>query len=122
MYMRVTGCPFPIYADPSRRLYSILGMTRTLSLGPSAPNYIQHSLMVLILKSISQGLRRICAGDMLKGGDLKQVGGEFLIEAEPPGKGQGNFGAQVTWCHRMKNTRDHVEIPIIKEILGMGAK
>ena len=122
MYMRATGCPFPIYTDPSRRLYSILGLTRTLSLGSNAPNYIHHSLMVLILKAIAQGLRRIWAGDMLKGGDLKQVGGEFLFETAALGKGQGDVGVQVTWCHRMKNTRDHAEVPIIRHVLGLDSE
>lgn len=27
----------------------------------------------------------------------------------------------ITWCHRMRNTRDHVEIPELKEVLGLDA-
>ncbi len=26
---------------------------------------------------------------------------------------------EVTWCHRMKNTRDHAELPILKQVLGL---
>ena len=32
-YKALTQCPFDIYADPSTRLYSLLGMHRTLSIG-----------------------------------------------------------------------------------------
>jgi hypothetical protein len=38
------------------------------------------------------------------------------------GKGEpGNEGEDkvVTWCHRMKTTRDHVEIPELMEVLGL---
>ncbi|PVH70590.1 hypothetical protein DL98DRAFT_597695 [Cadophora sp. DSE1049] len=26
---------------------------------------------------------------------------------------------RVTWCHRMRNTRDHAEIPELREVLGL---
>ena len=45
---------------------------------------------------------------MLKGGDFWQVGGEFIIES-----------GEVTWCRRMRNTRDHAEMPEIKRLLGV---
>lgn len=25
----------------------------------------------------------------------------------------------VTWCHRMRNTRDHAEVPEVREVLGL---
>lgn len=45
---------------------------------------------------------------MLSGGDFRQVGGEFLFA-----------GDKVTWCHRMKNTRDHAEILEIRNQLRL---
>ena len=45
---------------------------------------------------------------MLSGGAPRQVGGEFVFE-----------GGKVTWCKRMRNTRDHAEIPEIKQHLGL---
>ena len=45
---------------------------------------------------------------MLSGGDFKQVGGEFLFQ-----------NGKVTWCHRMKNTRDHAELPLVRQQLGL---
>ncbi|EON63521.1 hypothetical protein W97_02749 [Coniosporium apollinis CBS 100218] len=35
-YKAQTGCPFPIFADPSRKLYKVLGMSWTLDMGPRA--------------------------------------------------------------------------------------
>ncbi|KAL8673820.1 MAG: hypothetical protein Q9168_001785 [Polycauliona sp. 1 TL-2023] len=110
MYARETECPYPIYADPSKKLYAQLGMTRTLSLGSKAPQYMQYSLPSAIFRAIYQGLK---AGPRaFKGGDYWQVGGEFIFD-----------NGQVTWCHRMKNTRDHAEVPEIRRRLGLdGAK
>ena len=45
---------------------------------------------------------------MLSGGAPRQVGGEFVFE-----------GGKVLWCKRMRNTRDHAEIPEIKQHLGL---
>lgn len=45
---------------------------------------------------------------MLSGGDYRQVGGEFLFQ-----------GGKVTWCHRMKSTRDHAEVPLVRQQLGL---
>lgn len=108
MYTSTTSCPFPIYADPTRKLYDYLGMTRTLDLGKK-PNYIQSNLFVTSVQSIIQGLKT--GGNALKGGDIKQVGGEFLFE-----------DGKCVWAHRMRNTRDHAEITELREVLGLEEK
>ena len=105
-YTKETGCPFPIYADPTKRIYDLLKMTRTLSMGNKSPEYMQTSVMVNAVKSIYQELRS--GRNLLKGGDLYQVGGEFLFE-----------DGKVIRCHRMRNTRDHAEIPVIRAALGL---
>ena len=173
MYADATGCPFPIYTDPSRRLYEALGMGRTLALG-ERPAYMQQHLLVSSAASVLQGLKQLGKGKVHKGGDAKQVGGEFLFEPkslvdavrkngnvlgavaspveglprdvlfsqpgdemkkgggerpgsrreeasldgkfEPDGDGEDKV---VTWCHRMRNTRDHAEIPELMEVLGL---
>ena len=117
-------CPYPIYADPTYRLYTVLGMHRSLSLGGKDPDYIQQTILAGIVKSIVQGVKRIGAGDVTKAGDLSQNGGEFMFEVDgpdmetKPGKAKsqpkGNAGLkriEVTFCHRMSNTRDHTEVP-----------
>ena len=124
MYKEATQCPFPIYADPTKRLYDELGMIRTLTLGPR-PDYQRMSTFMAILQSIIQGLKQIRNGLVTKAGDIHQIGGEFLFEpmgdvAASPLTSLGEEGEekQVTWCHRMRTTRDHAEIPEIREVLG----
>ncbi|KAJ9141618.1 Thioredoxin-like protein AAED1 [Coniochaeta hoffmannii] len=163
MYAEATGCPFPIYADPTRRLYQELGMVRTLALG-ERPAYMKKSLLKSSIESIVQGLKQIPKGLATKAGDQRQIGGEFLFEpldlATPMGSPLGEAGEgekrlgvaaaadgagsvngseasldglpgtsggavaewepkRVTWCHRMRTTRDHAEIPELMEVLGL---
>ncbi|TVY83031.1 Thioredoxin-like protein AAED1 [Lachnellula suecica] len=144
MYKQETSCPFPVYADPTKKLYDELGMLRTLNLG-SRPEYMRRSLMSAMAGSFVQSLKQMKGGKAFQGGDYQQVGGEFLFEpvnmstpicspdvangdneAKKLGEvGNGNLGSgdyleekRVTWCHRMRNTRDHAEIPELREVLG----
>lgn len=106
-------------------------MKRTLSLGWHAPDYIHHSLAAGVVKSIGQAMKRLPAGDMLKAGDMSQNGGEYLFEVEGLDarstkrkdgyKPKGNTGlrVRVTFCHRMRNSRDHTEVPQLVELLGL---
>lgn len=184
MYAEATGCSFPIYADPTRKLYQELGMIKTLALG-QRPAYMSKSLLKSSLTSIVQGVKQIRSGLAIRGGDQRQIGGEFLFEpvdlrspdASPvqefdrrlrlddnrqgtgsgekdPEKsnaaGAGEKGAainkhsrttsvtdndndeieephlveekKVTWCHRMRTTRDHAEIPELMEVLGLNGQ
>lgn len=105
-YTKETACPFTIYADPTKKLYDLLGMTRTLSLGSKHPEYMKSSVPMNTIKSFWQTLR--AGRDMMKGGDFYQVGGEFMFE-----------DGRVTWCHRMRNTRDHAEIAEMRKVLGL---
>lgn len=105
MYRDATECPYPIYADPSKQLYDYLGMTRTLDMGKK-PDYISSSFTKNVLQSMGQVVTS--GNNAFKGGDLKQVGGEFLFE-----------DGKVIWCHRMRHTRDHSEIPRLREVCGL---
>ncbi|KAH0545118.1 hypothetical protein FGG08_000730 [Glutinoglossum americanum] len=109
MYTDATLCPFPVYADPSRKLYDKLGMSRTLSLGNKKPDYMRTSILSGVLRSMVQGVRS--GAGATKGGDIKQVGGEFMFDE-----------GKVVWCHRMKNTRDHSEIPELRGVLGLNSE
>ncbi|KAK8248587.1 AhpC/TSA antioxidant enzyme-domain-containing protein [Phyllosticta capitalensis] len=106
-YARTTGCQFPIFADPTTRLYAALGMQRSLSLGPKKPEYLNKTSVVQttvagIFQSIKSGR------GALQGGDIRQIGGEVLFE-----------DGAVTWIHRMKNTRDHSEVLELRRVLGL---
>ncbi|KAF9692748.1 hypothetical protein EKO04_009094 [Ascochyta lentis] len=105
MYTEATGCLFPIYAEPTRKIYDHLGMTRTFDLG-SKPAYMQTNVLINSVQSIFQGLST--GRKALKGGDFKQVGGEFLFE-----------NGECTWVHRMKTTRGHAEVSDIRTLLGL---
>ncbi|KAH0828512.1 hypothetical protein AYO21_07748 [Fonsecaea monophora] len=129
-YKNVTQCPYDIYADPSLRLYELLGMYRTLSLGHKAPGYIEHSLLSGALKSAWQIVRRVGNGDAMNGGDWDINGGEFLfvrsasgrpsmgLKSTSPSRSRSRSRSRsaqsqdwdVSWCHRMLNSRDHTEI------------
>ncbi|KAJ4396571.1 hypothetical protein N0V93_000791 [Gnomoniopsis smithogilvyi] len=174
MYASETDCPYPIYADPTRKLYQELGMVKTLALG-QRPAYMNKSLLKSSLDSIVQGVKQIKSGLAIKGGDQRQIGGEFLFEPvdlrSPDGSPVQQFDRRleandskdaksetksklsseavnkhsrttsvtdndndeveephlveekkVTWCHRMKTTRDHAEIPELMEILGLNGQ
>ena len=106
-YAETSSCSYPIYADPSRKLYESLGMTSTKSLGPKRPAYQQRSLLSICLESVVQILSRGRRG--LQGGDFWQVGGEFLVT----GSGES------CWCHRMDSTRGHTDVPELRKVLGL---
>lgn len=155
-------------------------MVKTLALG-TRPAYMNKSILKSSLDSIVQGVKQIKNGLVLKAGDQRQIGGEFLFEpidikspeAESPshefdrklklddkknGSSSNNNKAadkteeerlsdaakrsratsvvtdndndeeeepslveekKVTWCHRMRTTRDHAEIPELMEVLGL---
>ncbi|RFU81194.1 fmhp [Trichoderma arundinaceum] len=145
MYAKETGCPFPIYTDPTRSLFDALGMVKTLTMG-NKPAYAKKSTSRGIFDSIVQGLKQVPKGLALKSGDHRQVGGEFLFEpfhiatpistpreeqhpkfelSEQPENSSKKVEEEraeekkITWCHRMKTTRDHVEMPELLEVLGL---
>ncbi len=106
-YVKDTDCPYPIYADPTQKLYDAFGMIRTLSLGDKKPDYVKSSFLSNLAKST---LSTISAGScMFQGGDIKQVGGEYLI----------NNQGDIIWSHNMNNTRDHVEVKELRKILTL---
>ncbi|KIW99474.1 uncharacterized protein Z518_11213 [Rhinocladiella mackenziei CBS 650.93] len=96
-YTALTQCLYPVYADPSTRLYDILGMHRTLSLGQKAPGYIQHSLMSGAMKSAWQIVRRVGSGDAMGGGDWNVNGGEFLFVQPDSYHGGGGSKSNSPW-------------------------
>ncbi|PKY04593.1 hypothetical protein P168DRAFT_317647 [Aspergillus campestris IBT 28561] len=119
LYERETGCRFPIYADPTRQLYHDLGLVSTWDLGPQ-PDYIKKSMPRIVIESIVQALKHVPSGLAHKGGDSKQIGGEFLFEPVEAGSTEGDAAEkQVTWFHRMTTTRDHTEVPELKKVLGI---
>jgi hypothetical protein len=103
--VKSTGCQFNIYAEPTRKLYDILGMGETWELGKK-PDYIKSHMAVTAVQSVYQGVK--AGTNATKGGNFKQVGGEFLFEDGKP-----------VWAHRMRTTRDHCEVEELRDLLGL---
>ena len=73
-YVKEVDSKYPVYADPSQKLYKVLGMIKTLALGKK-PQYMSFGVWGGIMKGISNGFK---AGlSARKGGDVTQVGGEY---------------------------------------------
>ena len=114
-YKKFTGCPFPIYADPSRILFKKLGMRIGFNVGRKRPEYMgNHGLMSGSMEEIKtlrkslkdpNGLRK---RDLLRGGNIMQIGGEFLFDS-----------GEVLWCHRMTTYRNHAEIKQLRDLLQL---
>lgn len=69
------------------------------------------------LESIALGLRHVparCTASIRRpgGGERQEEGNSRLGEGEGEEK-------RVTWCHRMKSTRDHAEVPELMDLLGL---
>ncbi|PMD29775.1 hypothetical protein L207DRAFT_642119 [Hyaloscypha variabilis F] len=108
-YAEKTSCTFRIYSEPTRHLYSVLQMTKSMARSETLPKYIKNtSLFESFMRSARQAWARVTHGDALKGGPGDQVGGEFLFE-----------DGKMTWCHRMRNTMDHSDLQKIREVLTL---
>ncbi|KAL4780388.1 Sodium:solute symporter family-domain-containing protein [Aspergillus varians] len=110
-YAKESRCPYPIYSDPTRRLYDALGMIRTWAIGPQ-PEYISQGLVRSAIEGMLQTLKHIPSGLGLKGGPADQTGGEFFFEASDRGGEK-----HLSWCHRMQRSWGHIEIPVLSKIL-----
>lgn len=73
-YAADTGSHYPIYSDPSQRLYKALGLTKTLAFGKK-PDYVSSGVLTVVKTSI-QDVLKIGISNAFKGGDVRQVGGE----------------------------------------------
>lgn len=74
------------------------------------PQYItDKSLPVAVAKSIWKGVVQVASGgNVMVGGSLAQNGGEFLW-----------VGGEVKWCHRMRDSTGHVDVDVLRRILGL---
>lgn len=103
-YAAETSCEFPIFTDPTGRLYEMLGMKRSLA-SSSKPVYMKHSLLGLIISSVRQ---MIWSGfGAFKGGNYSQNGGEWIFRI-----------GKCVWVHRMETTSDHTPAEELIRVLG----
>lgn len=108
-YKEATGCPFPVFADPTRQLFKHLGMHISLNLlGPRRPEYMKDVPAPKWIMEQTATQLKSKGMDKFRGGNMLQIGGEFLFQS-----------GKVVWCHRMPNYRGHAEVDVIKRILGI---
>ncbi|KAF4980575.1 hypothetical protein FZEAL_3447 [Fusarium zealandicum] len=114
MYTKDTGWQLPIYVDPTGgKLYDALGMVKTWVDG-NPSKYSPESSFWIAFNSLSAAFWKALGGYPLhRSGKPTQQGGEFLFEGEGEEK-------TVTWCHRMRGSRDHTDTDEILEVLGVG--
>lgn len=107
-YRKIFKCPFPIFTDPTRNLYRVLGMTlRTLDAGPrnEAGDYIIHGS----LGGLGMVLKNAVKMPLGNAGDIKQLGGEFLLGPGPV----------CHYAHRMHTTKSHAPVRELLERAGV---
>lgn len=106
-YKASTQCPYPIFADPTRQIFKLLGMGISLNiLGPRRPEYMKDISLAGWMNGQLEELAKVKGKKKFRGGNLLQIGGEFLFE-----------DGEVVWCHRMRNYRGHAEMDVIRRVL-----
>ena len=116
---------YPIYCDPSRKLYEKLGMATGLQGAPEGQK-VDYQRKGSIANAVGSIKNAVTSGtDMVKGGHPSQNGGEMLwmggTQGEVGGReGEGKGGkAELVWFKRMRHTQDHADVSELKEILGL---
>lgn len=89
-------CPYKMYTDPTLALYRALGLTRQT--GDAGPDSEKGEYLVqTALESTVQTLKRATVMPLRNPGHFLQLGGEFVF----------NGTLEVSWTHRMRDTRSH---------------
>ncbi|OCF36950.1 hypothetical protein I316_01548 [Kwoniella heveanensis BCC8398] len=92
-------CPFKMYTDPTLALYRALGLTRQTGdsgLDEDKGDYLVQTAM----ESTIQTVKRATKMPLRNPGHFTQLGGEFIFDGT----------LNVTYTHRMTNTRSHAPI------------
>ena len=104
-YLEQTGCPYEVFADPSRTLYRKLGLAITTAPPPEMPRYVKkYSLS--FMKNIGRSLKLTAKTGKLSGGPIVQVGGELVW-----------IDGELQHMHRMKNAGDHMDTTDLVKLL-----
>ncbi|VUC31799.1 unnamed protein product [Clonostachys rosea] len=112
-YVEDTGCPHPVYSNPGVDLFDALGMVKTMN--PGTPkDYVPESQVRLAVGGLSNAFGKWMGGAAVtKGGSIAQQGAELLFEGEGDNR-------RVTWCHRMRDGKDHTDKNDILKVIGLG--
>ncbi len=105
--MEETSDAFPIYTDPTGKIYETLQMKRTMVGFTSPPPYTPESFLSALGKCLKQIWKRGWAG--LKGGSWDQQGGEWIFQR-----------GRLRYAHRMEGVNDHLTADQLFQILKTG--
>ncbi|KZW02979.1 hypothetical protein EXIGLDRAFT_828759 [Exidia glandulosa HHB12029] len=107
-YKELTQFHGEMYADPTRKLYDVLGATSNLGQADKKPSYIQHGFFYNAVRSLWRGF--ITQPTTLgKQGKFSQLGADLVL-------GPGNT---CTFSYRMRNTQDHIEVQELMKHAGV---
>ncbi|RAK75974.1 peroxiredoxin-like family protein [Aspergillus fijiensis CBS 313.89] len=108
-YVAETAARFPVYTDPTGRIYSELRMNRTVRGITRPPAYTEVSFVRALGRTLRQmfsagGWRRA-----FRGGPWNLNGGEWVFK-----------GRRCVYVHRMESVGDHLTAGQLLEVLGEG--
>lgn len=106
-YMEETTDEFPIYSDPSARIYEKLQMKRQRNGFTEPPPYTNFSFPTGLAETMKQIWKRGWAG--LRGGNWNQQGGEWIFQR-----------GRLCYAHRMEGSNDHLTADSLLGILNVG--
>jgi len=110
-YREDTEFPYPVYANPSRKLYQELGLISSLAGPPKdePPKSYIGSVVSIVAKSTWRGLKSPFSSITGKGGSISQLGGDFVL-------GPGNH---CSFASRMRWVTDHMDVPDLMKVAGV---
>jgi len=106
-YMKMTDCPFDVYADPSRSTYATLGLSVNEVAAPEVPEYVKKYSTTSIFKAILISLGLAAKTKSISAGKKSQNGGELIW-----------VDGKIQYIHRMKHTNDHLEVDQLEYVLN----
>ncbi|GAB7353832.1 hypothetical protein MBLNU459_g4202t3 [Dothideomycetes sp. NU459] len=105
-YMKMTDCPYEIYADPSRSTYTALGLSVNEIATEGVPKYVQRYSTTSVFKAILIGLGLAVRAKNTAAGNKSQNGGELIW-----------VDGKLQFIHRMRHTNDHLEVDQLDYVL-----
>ncbi|GFF25304.1 thioredoxin-like protein AAED1 [Aspergillus udagawae] len=105
-YVSETEAAFPIYTDPTGKIYEKLQMKRTKACITAPPSYAQLSFFCALGKTFKQMFHS--GWQAFRGGPWGQNGGEWVFR-----------GGKCIFAHRMEHVSDHLTADQLLEVLSL---
>lgn len=107
-YVKMTDCPFEIYADPSRELYKRMDFTVNALPIEKKAKYIEKWSPPSLVKNILMSLGLAARARSKDAGKVTQNGGEVIWS-----------NGELEYIHRMKHPGDHIETEDLDRLLKL---